>query len=89
MMSQTSKDELVAALRPRYQRASRCEKQQVLNEDRGPPGCTLETGPPTIPCYNALAGSSCTKRSTQVPRPPPAGAGADSEKWSLESKRVP
>lgn len=32
MMSQTSKDELVAALGPRYQQANRTEKQRILDE---------------------------------------------------------
>ena len=32
MMSQTSKDELVAALRPRYHQANRIEKQRILDE---------------------------------------------------------
>jgi hypothetical protein len=32
MMSQTSKDELLAEVRPRYRQASRIEKQQILDE---------------------------------------------------------
>jgi len=32
MMSQSSKDELLAELRPRYRQASRNEKQQILDE---------------------------------------------------------
>ena len=32
MMSQSSKDELIAELRPRYRQASRSEKQQILDE---------------------------------------------------------
>ena len=32
MMSQTSKDELVSALRPRYHQANRTEKQRILDE---------------------------------------------------------